>query len=185
MIVRQLGSEDAAVYQRLRLRALQESPTAFSASYDEEAARSPAEIEARVAPAADGSRCVLGVFADEQLGGFLAFIRPQRAKVLHWAELAGMYVAPEFRRRGFGRALLDGAIGHARSLGGIRHLKLGVNAANNAARLLYQSAGFTRFGVEPDALCVDGCYYDEESYVLRLNEAVALTVPRDHDVSPR
>ena len=78
-----------------------------------------------------------------------------------------MYVAPEFRRRRYGGALVDAAVAHARSLSGIRKLKLTVNASNVAARSLYQSRGFACVGVEPDALCVDGHYYDEELYVLR------------------
>jgi ribosomal protein S18 acetylase RimI-like enzyme len=172
MIIRQLNSQDATAYQNLRLRALQESPTAFSSSYAEEAGRGQSEIAARVTPAADGSLCVFAGFVDQQLVGFLAFIRPQREKLLHCAQLAGMYVAPEFRRRSLGRALVEAAITHAESLGGVRQLKLGVNAANAAARLLYQSVGFTRFGIEPGALHVGDCYYDEESYVLRLNNVV-------------
>jgi ribosomal protein S18 acetylase RimI-like enzyme len=169
MYVRQLTSQDAAAYQSLRLGALQESPTAFSSSYEQEAAMTPAEIATRVTPAANGSFCVFGVSAEEELAGFLAFIRPQREKLRHCAELAGTYVAPKFRRRGFGRALVNAVVAHARSLDGVRQVKLGVNATNTAARLLYRSVGFRRFGVEPDALCVGGTYYDEELYVLRLN----------------
>jgi ribosomal protein S18 acetylase RimI-like enzyme len=168
MEIRQLTTEDASAYQALRLRALQESPTAFSSSYSDEMDRSPSEIAARVAPAPDGSLCVFGAFAGDRLAGMLAFIRPRRAKLRHATEFAGMYVAPEFRRRGLGGALLDAALAHARSLPGVRQVKLAVNAANLAARSLYQSRGFTCFGVEPEALCVDGRYYDEELYVLRL-----------------
>ncbi|HZS07659.1 MAG TPA: GNAT family N-acetyltransferase [Blastocatellia bacterium] len=171
MTVRQLTPHDAAAYQQLRLRGLQESPTAFSASYSDEAARSLAEIAVRVTPAPDGSLCVFGAYADGQLVGIVAFIRPSREKLRHCAELAGMYVAPEFRQRGLGRTLLDAALAHGRSLRGVRQLKLAVNAANTAARALYQSRGFTRYGVEPEALLVAGCYYDEELYVLRLTEA--------------
>ena len=80
-----------------------------------------------------------------------------------------MYVAPEFRRRGLGGALVDQALVHARSLPGVRQVKLCVNAANLAARSLYLSRGFVCVGVEPDALCIDGHYYDEEMYVLRLS----------------
>ena len=170
MIVRQLCSEDAAEYQGLRLRALRESPASFSSSYAQEADRSLPEIAIRIAPAADGTRCVFGVFTGDRLSGFVAFIRPQAEKLRHCAELAGMYVAPEFRRHGFGRALLDAVVVHARSAGGIRQLKLGVNAANTAARRLYQSGGFTCFGVEPAALYVDGRYYDEEFHVLRFSQ---------------
>jgi len=168
VIIRQLDPHDAAAYQALRLRALQDSPTSFSSSYAQEANRSIAEIIPRVTPAADGSRCVFGAFDDGRLVGMLAFIRPTSAKLAHGAELAGMYVAPECRRRGFGRALLDALIAHARGLGGVRQLKLGVNAGNESARSVYRSAGFVRFGIEPEALQIDGIYYDQELHVLRL-----------------
>jgi ribosomal protein S18 acetylase RimI-like enzyme len=139
-------------------------------SYEQQAARTSAEIATRVTPAADGSFCVFGVFAQEELAGFLAFIRTQREELRHCAELAGTYVAPRFRRRGFGRAVVNAVVAHARSLDGVRQLKLGVNATNTPALLLYRSVGFRRFGVEPDALCVEGTYYDEELYVLRLKQ---------------
>ena len=165
-IVRPLDAKDAAEYQALRLRALRESPTAFSSSYDEEADRSPSDIVARVTPAADGSKCVFGAFFDGALAGMVTLVRPTRPKIRHVAEIAGMYVAPERRRQQIGRLLLDAAVTHARALSGVRQIKLGVNASNTAARQLYESIGFVRYGVEPDALYVDGRYYDEELRVL-------------------
>jgi ribosomal protein S18 acetylase RimI-like enzyme len=171
MTVRQLTADDALVYQELRLFALEESPAAFSAGYSDEAKRSPEEIAQRVTPAPDGSRCVFGAFAGDRLVGFLAFVRPERPKLHHWADLAGMYVAPEFRRRGLGGALVDGALAHATALPGLRQVRLSVNASNLPARALYQSRGFKCVGVEPEALCVQGRYYDLELYVLRLPSA--------------
>ena len=168
MIVRQLTPQDAAAYQQVRLQALRDSPTAFAASYEDETARTLDEVAPRLAAAADGSLCMFGVFEGEALAGFVAFIRPQREKLRHSAELAGMYVVPSSRRRGFGRVLMDAVIAHARSLDGVRQLRLGVNAANDPAVGLYRSAGFTKCGVEPDALCIDGVYYDEDRYILRL-----------------
>jgi ribosomal protein S18 acetylase RimI-like enzyme len=168
-MTRQLTPNDATACQSLRLRGLQEAPTAFSASYSDEAKRSASEAAARVTPAADGSQCVFGAFTGGQLAGVLAFVRSPREKLRHCAELCGMYVAPEFRRRGHGGALVEAAVAHAQSLPGIRHLKLTVNASNTAARALYQSRGFNRVAIEPDAICVDGQYYDEELYMLRFN----------------
>jgi ribosomal protein S18 acetylase RimI-like enzyme len=168
MKVRHLTADDAAAYQSLRLRALQESPIAFSSSYAQEAGRPKSEVAARLTPASDGSRCIFGAFAGEQLVGNLTLVRLQGEKLLHCAELVGMYVAPEFRRRGFGRVLVDAALAHARSLPGMRQLRLTVNATNAAARSLYQTTGFDCFGVEPEAICVDGHYYNEEFYILRL-----------------
>ena len=140
MYVTQLTSQDAAAYQSLRLGALRESPTAVSSSYEQEAARAPAEIATRVTLAADGSFCVFGVFAEEELGSFLAFVRPQRGKLRHCTELAGTYVAPKFRRRGFGGALVNAVVAHARSLDGVRQVKLGVNATNMVLLLIMLSA---------------------------------------------
>jgi len=168
LLVRSLTAIDAASYQSLRLQALRDSPASFSASHDDEAGRSLAEIEARVTPAADGSVCMFGAFADESLVGFVAFIRPQRTKLAHSAELAGMYVDEAFRRRGIGGRLVEALVAHARAIGGVRQLKLGVVRTNAAARSLYAAAGFKSFGVEPDALCVDGELLDEERFILRL-----------------
>jgi RimJ/RimL family protein N-acetyltransferase len=168
-LVRRLAPEDAAAYQSLRLRGLQESPDSFSASYADESDRTLDEVQARLSPAADGSRCVFGAFENDSLAGFLAFLRPERAKLRHWAELAGMYVVPEMRRRRFGGALIDAAVSHARALPGLRQLKLGVNGDNLPARLLYVSRGFRCVGSHPEALFVSGRYYDEEFYVLSLS----------------
>ena len=169
MTVRLLNEGDAAGYQELRLRSLRENPVAFLSSAADEEGRSPAEIARRVTPAADGSLCVFGAFADEQLAGILTFVRQPREKVRHAGELCGMYVATEFRRRGLGAALIDAVVAHACSLPGMRQLKLTVAASNVEARALYQAKGFARVGVEPDAICVDGRYYDDEIYILRLN----------------
>jgi L-amino acid N-acyltransferase YncA len=170
MLVRPLDTQDAAAYQALRLHALRTSPAAFSSSYADEAERSIAEIVPRVRPAADGSRCLFGAFIDQELVGFVAFLRPERAKLSHCAEVAGMYVDAGCRQRGIGAALLQALVAHAKALG-VRQLKLGVNRSNAAARQLYESAGFVCFGTEPDALCVDGVYYDEMHYGLRLTDS--------------
>jgi len=163
-----LGPADAPAYQALRLRGLRDSPTAFSSSYEEEMGRSAAEVVARVTPAADGSKCVFGALVDGTVGGIAGFMRPLRPKLLHTSELVGMYVAPEQRRRRLGRALVDAVVAHARAQSGVEQIKLGVNATNEPAKGLYRACGFVRYGVEPNAICVDGVYYDEELYVLRL-----------------
>ena len=169
MKVRPLDPTDASAYQRLRLLALQESPAAFSASHADEVGRSMDEVATRITSAADGSICTLGIFEQDELAGFVTIIHPQREKLRHGVELAGMYVAPTFRRRGFGRALLKAAVAHVRSIAGVRQIKLGVNAANTASKTLYQSIGFASYGVEPDALQVDGMFHGVEHHVLRLD----------------
>ena len=168
MNVRQLRRPDAGAYQSLRLRALRENPEAFSASYADEVNRSIDEVAARVEPAKDGSVRMFGAFENDELAGFVAVLHPQRAKLRHVVELAGMYVAPEYRRRGFGAALLRATISHVRSLDGVRLIRLGVNDHNISAKALYQSVGFENCGIEPEVLNIDGTFHDEARYILRL-----------------
>jgi ribosomal protein S18 acetylase RimI-like enzyme len=58
------------------------------------------------------------------------------------AYLEELYVIPERRGHGLGRALLEGAMEHARQRGAA-HIDLTTSVDDLAARSLYQSAGFT------------------------------------------
>lgn len=168
MHIRQLSETDAVAYQNLRLLALQDSPTAFSASYTDEAGRSIDDVAGRIAPAKDGSIFMLGIFEHDELAGFLAIVHPQREKLRHCIELAGMYIAPDSRRKGLGLALMRAAIAHVQTMPDVRQIKLGVNAENIAANELYQSVGFECYGTEPAALKIDGKLYDQKLYILHL-----------------
>jgi len=61
------------------------------------------------------------------------------------AHLVAMWVAPEFRRRGIGRWLLDEVVVWARARG-LAAVKLDVTEGNEAARRLYTSCGFRPTG---------------------------------------
>jgi ribosomal protein S18 acetylase RimI-like enzyme len=71
-----------------------------------------------------------------------------------WSEalecyLAELYVKPNLRGHGLGRALLDAAINLARDRGA-DYMDLGTSADDVAARKLYESAGFTNHESRPD-----------------------------------
>ncbi len=63
--------------------------------------------------------------------------------------LAELYVAPDRRGRGLGRALLEAAMELARQQGA-DHMDLGTSEDDVAARALYESAGFTNRELRPD-----------------------------------
>ena len=67
-----------------------------------------------------------------------------------------MYVSPEARGFGVGRALITRLIEHAKTWDGVDRLTLTVTLEQEPARQLYLSAGFQLFGTEPDALRQDG-----------------------------
>jgi ribosomal protein S18 acetylase RimI-like enzyme len=65
------------------------------------------------------------------------------------AYLEELYVAPELRGRGLGRALLDGALELSRERGA-EYIGLGTATDDIAALGLYESAGFTNREGRPD-----------------------------------
>jgi ribosomal protein S18 acetylase RimI-like enzyme len=167
MVVSELTSDDARAYQELRLFALQESPTAFSSSYDEEINRSLDLIKKRLG---DEVAQTFGSFNQNgELIGMATLYREQHKKNDHRAFLFGMYVSPEYRGQGVGKVLLEKVIARARALG-LRQINLSVNNANEVPVRFYESFGFERFGLEKDAMRIGEEYYDAAYMVLRLEE---------------
>jgi len=76
---------------------------------------------------------------------------------------------PENRLQGVAATLLDEALSHARHLSGLRQIVLTVTTNNLSAASLYRSRGFERFGLERDALFINGIYFDEEHLALHFN----------------
>jgi ribosomal protein S18 acetylase RimI-like enzyme len=103
-----------------------------------------------------------------ELAGVVGLAREPRAKNRHKATVFGMYVAPEFGRRGIGRALVRHVVAAAHRESGLEQLVLTVTQTNDTARGLYESEGFRSFGIEPRAIRVDGRYYDKNHMVLLL-----------------
>ena len=171
MEIRFLNSQDVVIYRELRLQALIESPTAFASSYEQESCFSLTDFAARLRPHDGSANGIFGAFVNDtnKLIGMLGFSRESRLKRVHIGSLWSMYVLPEFRRRGVGAALLDEVLSHARRLGDLRQLLLTVTTNNLAACSLYRSRGFERFGLERDALFIDGIYFDEEHLALHFN----------------
>lgn len=97
--------------------------------------------------------------------GTVALLRSTRDKERHKGNVIAMYVAPEAGGRGVGRALLDELLARAARVDGLRQITLLVTYTNDAARALYTSLGFRAYGREPEALCVDGVFYDADLMV--------------------
>jgi len=166
IMIRRLRPADAALYRACRLAGLQETPSAFGSSFEEERDLPLSALEARLAEAADAG--FFGAFDGDELVGLVGLGRERRAKLAHRGNLISVMVAPRARRRGVARALLLEALALARSASGLRQLTLCVNAGNAGAIQLYRSLGFEAFGREPDALLVDGVLHDEIHMLLRL-----------------
>lgn len=166
MTIRRLSPSDANSFQALRLAGLRDTPSAFGSSYEEEVDFSPATIESRLLLKSD--RGVFGAFDGDNMVGLVALGRENMAKLAHKAMIWGMYVSPEAREKGFGRALLLEALSLAKSVPGILQVNLCVNATNTPAIRLYESVGFKPFGHESGAMLINDVLHDEIHMCLHL-----------------
>ena len=121
---------------------------AFNVEFGEETP-DPDVISERAAPLiASGEVTVL--FAGEGPDGFAELrFRPSLYTGALDAYLEELYVVPERRGNGLGRALLEAAMAHSRERGAA-HIDLGTSEDDTAARRLYESAGFTNREGAPD-----------------------------------
>jgi ribosomal protein S18 acetylase RimI-like enzyme len=164
MDIRRLAPSDAPAYRTLRLRALWEHPEAFTSSYAEDEGQ---PLEASERRLADGGKMFWGAFESRELCGMVGLERKQRAKEQHKATVVGMYVAAEYAGRGIGQALLEALLAGARQEA-LQLLVLTVTQGDGPALRLYERAGFRSFGIEPNAIRVDGHPYAKNHMFLEL-----------------
>ncbi|MCA9292611.1 MAG: GNAT family N-acetyltransferase [Phycisphaerales bacterium] len=156
---RPLTPDDAPRYVALRLRMVTESPWSFLGTPGDDAGLDEAIMAQRLA---EPENKIFAVEGDAgELIAAAGIYRSPRIKTQHKANIWGVYVAPEARGRGLGRAVMQSAIDAARTWPGVCVISLSVTERAPAAKALYESLGFKTWGVEPNATGLDGQYIDE------------------------
>ena len=121
---------------------------AFNAEYGEPEPDAETIVE-RAAPLIESGEVTV-VFAGDGPDGFAELrFRPSLYTGALDAYLEELYVVPERRGQGLGRALLEAAMEYARERGAAR-IDLNTSVDDVAARALYESAGFTNREGGPD-----------------------------------
>jgi len=148
--VRLATPADATAFGRLLHR--------FNAEYDTPTPSADVIAE-RAAPLLESGEVTV-LFAGDGPDGFAQLrFRPSLYTGMLDAYVEELYVVPDRRGRGLGRALLEEAMEHARRRGAA-HIDLGTSVDDVAARALYESAGFTNREGGPDGPVM--LYYERD-----------------------
>jgi RimJ/RimL family protein N-acetyltransferase len=162
---RRLVLSDLDSYFANRLRALQNSPSAFLTTYEEEK-RNGSDHFAKTLSYQGKDRIIFGAVENGKVVGTIGLFQEEREKLIHKATIWGMYVDVEWRKSGVGAKLVDLAIHYSKNHLQVTGVYLSVEANNASARRLYESKGFKVWGTEPKAMAIDGKFFDEDHMAL-------------------
>ena len=145
IVIKRITPETALVFKGVRLRALQESPNAFSSTYAKESQLPDEEWVRRASRwGGDGSDAMFLAFDGEAACGIIgSYVEDDNSR---HAQVISMWVDPAFRRTGVGGVLIDAVVEWNQSRG-LREIKLMVTSVNHGAIRFYERMGFAMTGV--------------------------------------
>jgi ribosomal protein S18 acetylase RimI-like enzyme len=142
-VVRRIRSEEWRELRAIRLEAVRDTPTAFSSSYAELAARDDASWQARAiaeATSDEGATFIACDGSNDWVGS--ASVEPL-VEVPDHAHLHAVYVRAGHRGpTGLGARLVEAAVRFAEQHIDVSHLTLGVHQSNARALAFYLRIGF-------------------------------------------
>lgn len=147
-------------YKNLRLEAVEDSPQSFFNTVEEINAQSDESWQEKI------TNVFFAVDDADKLVGMAGYYCDTREKLAHIAKVVSVYVSPDYRSKGAGRALLMAVIEDAKAKPQVKKLQLEVITTQVAAFKLYESLGFKKIGEQKMAVNVDGRFYDE--YLMEL-----------------
>ena len=148
--------------------ALQDEPSAFGMSPEEEAKFQIEAYRERLGPE-PAHNAIYGAFDTGKEGELVAVVgieRSIRVKMRHRSTIWGCFTLRAQRGRGLSQKLLRMAIDHALGVWHSEVIVLSVEATNEAAKAAYRKVGFKSWGREPKVLKVGHVLHDLEHMVL-------------------
>lgn len=163
MNIRLLMVEDADLWKKIRLEALQDSPESFGSAYEEEINFSQMDWESGLK-----KNDIFGVFIDEELVATAAFFNLLSLKTKHRGFIYAVYTKPAYRGKGLAGSLIERIITHAKSC--VIQLHLACVTTNLGAVKLYEKHNFKIYGTEPRSIKIGDNYFDEYLMCLDLTK---------------
>ena len=165
-----LSAGDAPQYRQLMLEAYVQAADAFTSTAEEREAEPLSWWVNRIASPTGLSQS-FGAFQGRELVGTVALEFSAKPKTRHSALVIGMYVKPAARRVGAGVLLMQAAIAAARAKPELLLVRLTVTEGNLQAIRLYESVGFSAWGVEPLVIHTPSGYKGKVHMSLQLRGA--------------
>ncbi|HUG47593.1 MAG TPA: GNAT family N-acetyltransferase [Candidatus Limnocylindria bacterium] len=145
--IRRITPADWHVLRELRLASLADAPEAFGQRYEEAGVTDERDWQATARASASGDRRAW--FIAWQTDAAVGLVQGRRRPPSDCL-LFSMWVGPQGRRQGTGRALVDAVAGWGGSWGATR-VVLWVIGDNHAAIRFYEAIGFRHLPTGPDA----------------------------------
>jgi len=138
--IKRVTAEDGPLIKRLRLRALEIDPLSFGSTLAREVVFSDSEWAEWASEDASGedTATLIAKQGKKPVGMVAAYRDESQRRLFH---VIAMWVAPEARREGIGRRLLQEIESWIESSGGTS-IQLSVSDAAEAASDLYEKAGY-------------------------------------------
>jgi GNAT superfamily N-acetyltransferase len=147
--IERITADEWQTLRDIRLRSLADAPEAFGQRYDEAAAMPDEEWKSIARSSSTGDRRIW-ILARDESGAPIGVVQGRRRPPSDCL-LFSMWVDPEARRLGVGRALVD-AIQDWADRWNAQRVVLWVLAANEPAMRFYDRIGFSTLNDGPDAI---------------------------------
>lgn len=150
MDVHRIKADEWSLLRELRLKSLLDAPEAFGQRYANAAAEPESEWRSAARASANGDRRAWFLARGDDAGATEVGLVQARRRPPADCLVFSMWVAPDARRTGVGKALIDAIAEWARGWGGQR-IVLWVFGANEGALRFYERLGFKLLPEGPDA----------------------------------
>jgi RimJ/RimL family protein N-acetyltransferase len=164
--IRSLDVAEWPQLRDLRLRALEDAPGAFSATYDEAVQRSDSDWRAMIS---DPTRHVFGLFDVETMIGITGVLTSRDDPSWQTALLVMSYIVRDYRGRGLSRLLYEARLAWARAQPTLTRIVVSHRQSNEASRRANQHHGFVPTGQVVSRVWPDGVTENEVFYELQLS----------------
>jgi ribosomal protein S18 acetylase RimI-like enzyme len=141
--IENIDAKNSHLLKMVRLRALQESPTAFGSTYAEESQLSDADWIDRASQCSNNMSVGYLAMDEAMPRGIIRATRDDKDSSIAWVE--SMWIDTSYRRHRVGTLLMNSVVAWARSQR-IQVLKLEVTSNNGPAICFYESVGFAQTG---------------------------------------